>query len=1817
MKRLFSILLAFFLLLSAVCFIWESPVSATTVSDSTGWTVPTLADTVFRGGRDNIKKAAYNWRNFLSVTEHNTKPGLTFTFKKAVGSVSEGLEGPFALDGLTLQFSDMVYQQGKLALTFGSDGYERFGFGLVFDPQNGTVQAASPTNLSAPAFGNFSLTGDVLLQDDGLKASALSQDWTVGLTQGFDKSYVLTICAAGKVMTAYLPQKLVESGVYDPANCTVNLMAYSGLPVVSLRLAGWKQLARPQLLAAEDTILLGTGDYGDTANAWSKWLSVTEKSGGGLNFNFTGAAHSVAEGLTAPVSMENLTVHLDNLTSTDTTKLNRFAISFGTGMLRRNAFGLVFMFGSGKVYAANAQINSDGSVSDGKLALVGDPIFNDPAFQYGNLTGKQWDVNFSLTETGACIVTIDIAGQKHTATVSAETVMQFNSTTSGANVPFDPKQCTMYLASGLDNTTLSIDLLGITNPCAPERIHNGDVMPPYVSSLNTPVDANGTPTWLSSAMIMEMNLPMTYKDGSIASVTPVLDYVQELGVNALMITCMGQPGKQNDGTAGNSYCNLGLHTIDPALTGTENYEEGWQAFADFVEQAHQRNIYILFNVVTWGTSADSELYTSHPEWYTGADLWGGKAFNWNNEELKSWYEDTLVDIVCKTNVDGIVFDCEPQYCGAEYCARLRARIQETNRHLVYLSENVNSRENAFDAELYGVMNYIGFKTISQAVLVHQLDDFEFFIDEGYNIVDAIRTGRLSGTAEMQQNGTGGQFKYYVYSFSNHDSYDYSFQSSILDAAYQGFFSSYIPKWSLSDEFGAKGDGLRLYANDVDWIVLTQNENRAVFEEMKSLIRIRREYSYVFDVVAENHRDTNICKVNTVGDLDLQAYARYADNTGILVVGNHSDSMQAVTAQVNIPFADMNLDGYNRYVVTDLRSNEIICQGSRTQVEQFIVTIPYDNLGLYSVVGAGTEWKELTVAKMSHAMLRNGNAAEQNTALNSWASYLMVTEGNNGLHFSFTQAATTVAEGFNIPVNLDNFCVRLNNISNYANHGTDSDPSMISLAFGTGGYNRNQFGMMLDFHRGRIYAAIAGLDSVSLLLRKEMLIESELLTKDNVAGKEVDLQLTKQFDDSYLLTVTVGGESVTATIDTSYLNATDSFDPTACYFYLGAAGALPTVEFDLVGWSSANRMPIYFTMDDAFLRNGTVQQKAIAESFDGLTVLADNLGRGLHFRFNEAQAASFEAVNTLMPLDGLTLYFDDVSDFRNYDTSDNEKFQIAFLSGEADRLGFGLVFDMVSGNIHLNTECYTGRILFSDSKLTYSHFENVAWSLGFSAKENGDYTITLTLPDGIYATDITGEELASVRGFDVTACSPAVCAWNDTLTLAITMTGYTKKDMGLLNHTVSFYVDGVVQTQAVADGGTAIPPKVPAKAYDINNHYTFCGWVDSDGNDAVFTDIFTDTAYTAVFTADAHTYTVVQTVLPSCTETGINTNTCTCGYFFTETVPATGHKEIVDTGIPATCTMAGISDGCHCETCKEVLLAQEEVSALGHFYQYGVCKRCGEHKAGLTSYVDEWGIRLHESIGVAFNLTLSDKVAARPSSYVSIDFDGKQTRIPASQASVLYIEVSAAQMNDPITISIVDGSSGVLFRKSYSVCSYANQILAGEYSEETKNLAKAMLHYGGTSQQYFGYNTDNLANAGLEAVNALPGQSAKPISVNNRLTQMQFYGATLLAKEKTVIRYYFIADSVTGLTFTCNGKVCTPVQKDNLWYVDAEGITPDKYDQQVVLTISDGTNTCSVSYSVLNYIERMYHKASSSESVKAWVTAIYNYHLAAKAYTTAQ
>ena len=74
---------------------------------------------------------------------------------------------------------------------------------------------------------------------------------------------------------------------------------------------------------------------------------------------------------------------------------------------------------------------------------------------------------------------------------------------------------------------------------------------------------------------------------------------------------------------------------------------------------------------------------------------------------------------------------------------------------------------------------------------------------------------------------------------------------------------------------------------------------------------------------------------------------------------------------------------------------------------------------------------------------------------------------------------------------------------------------------------------------------------------------------------------------------------------------------------------------------------------------------------------------------------------------------------------------------------------------------------------------------------------------------------------------------------------------------------------------------------------------------------------------------------TCTTAGTKTYTCTrCKKTRTETIAATGHKEVKDAAVAATCETAGKTEGSHCSVCGTVLKAQTTVAVLGHSWDGG-------------------------------------------------------------------------------------------------------------------------------------------------------------------------------------------------------------------------------------------------------------------------------------------
>lgn len=215
---------------------------------------------------------------------------------------------------------------------------------------------------------------------------------------------------------------------------------------------------------------------------------------------------------------------------------------------------------------------------------------------------------------------------------------------------------------------------------------------------------------------------------------------------------------------------------------------------------------------------------------------------------------------------------------------------------------------------------------------------------------------------------------------------------------------------------------------------------------------------------------------------------------------------------------------------------------------------------------------------------------------------------------------------------------------------------------------------------------------------------------------------------------------------------------------------------------------------------------------------------------------------------------------------------------------------------------------------------------------------------------------------------------------------------------------------------------------------------------------------------------------------------------------------------------------------------------------------------------------------------------------------------------ILVDLAAAQMNDEIVITVEDGDA-VLTQGTYSIRKYVEYLLAGNYDAKTKQLIRYLLHYGAMAQTHFDYRTDVLANAGYEitSLQAVPNQYPA-VEKTGAVEGITYYGASLTYENHIAINYYFTApNGVEGMTFTANGKSYNAIPKRDMYCVEVKGINPQAYDQNVVLAVSDGNSEYTVSYSPMHYITRVCSRDTTASDLKDLLKALYNYHLAAKAY----
>ena len=433
----------------------------------------------------------------------------------------------------------------------------------------------------------------------------------------------------------------------------------------------------------------------------------------------------------------------------------------------------------------------------------------------------------------------------------------------------------------------------------------------------------------------------------------------------------------------------------------------------------------------------------------------------------------------------------------------------------------------------------------------------------------------------------------------------------------------------------------------------------------------------------------------------------------------------------------------------------------------------------------------------------------------------------------------------------------------------------------------------------------------------------------------------------------------------------------------------------------------------------------------------------------------------------------------------------------------------------------------------------------------------------------------------------------------------------------------ITTEALDDGYIRVTIKMSALTAKVGNPSAVIDFMFLNGGTSNAKGYIDNVQYTV---GCSHSYNAVVTA-PTCTQEGYTTYTCSsCGDSYVDnTVAALGHSYNAVVTAP-TCTDAGYTTHT-CANCGDSYVT-DQVEALGHSYDEVVtapsfsaggyttytCSKCGHSYVGnetdAYSFDVLWNIGLADNIYANFHLTVDSRL-----SDVQIKVNGVVAESQFVDGKyVVSVNMAAAQMTDTITLQLVCGELESEVR-TYSIRQYAQYILADDYqadNEHTKPLVEAMLHYGAAAQSYFNYNLDSLANADLDAMEALAIPEAEEGSAaSGTVSGISYYGASLLFQNKIGVRFYFqVTGDIANYTFK-DGAEAT--YKAGLYYVDVMNINPNEYDDAVEMTVTDDNATLTVSYAPMRYISRKYYDAASTDSLKNLVTAMYGYHKAAELY----
>ena len=226
---------------------------------------------------------------------------------------------------------------------------------------------------------------------------------------------------------------------------------------------------------------------------------------------------------------------------------------------------------------------------------------------------------------------------------------------------------------------------------------------------------------------------------------------------------------------------------------------------------------------------------------------------------------------------------------------------------------------------------------------------------------------------------------------------------------------------------------------------------------------------------------------------------------------------------------------------------------------------------------------------------------------------------------------------------------------------------------------------------------------------------------------------------------------------------------------------------------------------------------------------------------------------------------------------------------------------------------------------------------------------------------------------------------------------------------------------------------------------------------------------------------------------------------------------------------------------------------------------------------------------------------------------------------LFTGIAPQSMSDNIKAELIYDGVVIDTIEEYSVKDYAANIINKYASSDVEKHQKVvrllsdMLHYGAEAQKYLGYNTENLANDGVNGIlevktNAVPENSDKGDDIAEGYTNVVLAAAGVRFdyNNKVYIKFDIDGIDINTVTVLVNGNEAEIVLVDGKYTVYTKGIKANEFDNVQTFEIFVGGHlVVTATYSVNSYA---YSKGNGETKIAPLAKAMYYYGLAAESYS---